>query len=291
MPAETARAGFNVSMKIAFRTHDLGVRGLDGAIETCKRHSIGAVQLVAYKFLDDVAYAPGGIDREKAQRIGKAFSEAGISVPLIGAYFNPVHSDKDKVARCKAVFKEYLALSKELGCDTVGSETGSFNDDKWTYNPLNRTEQALQTVISTFRELAAYAKSVGAYVGIEGAAGHVVYDVPTLKRAVDGIGADNMRIIFDIYNFLDASNYNDYLDILGEGLKTFPRIHVFHIKDCVFEGGKLRQVAPGKGMFDFEKILRAIKNYDGDAVLVLEGTTGEDIATSSAYISRVWGGV
>ena len=276
-------------MKIAFRTHDLGVKGLEGAVEKCKECGISAVQLVAYKFLDDVKYAPGGIDREKAGQIGKAFRDAGISIPLIGAYFNPVHSDREKVARCKQVFKEYLLYAKELGSDIVGSETGSFNDDKWTYNPLNRTEEALQTVVKIFKELALYAKENGGYIGMEGAAGHVCWNVATLKRAVDAIGADNIKIIFDIYNYLDASNYADYLQILDEGLKTFAgKIHVFHIKDCVFEEGKLKQVAPGKGMFDFESILSRIKAYDKDAYLVLEGTTGDDIVPCTQFIKKVW---
>ena len=276
-------------MKIAFRTHDLGVKGLAEAVKKCNECGISAVQLVAYKFLDDVKYAPGGIDKAKAEQIGKAFKEGGISVPLIGAYFNPVHSDKDKVARCKQVFKEYLSVAKELGSDIVGSETGSFNDDKWTYNPLNRTEEALNTVIETFKELALYAKEQGAYIGMEGAAGHVCWNVATLKRAVDAINADNVRIIFDIYNYLDAGNYENYLEILDEGLKTFAgNIHVFHIKDCIFADGKLKQVAPGKGMFDFEKILSRIKAYDKNAYLVLEGTSGDDIVPCTQFIQQVW---
>ena len=279
-------------MKIAFRTHDLGVKGLDAAIEKVKSSGIDAVQLVAYKFMDEIKYAPDRLNAENTAYIGKALKDAGIKVGLIGAYFNPVHSDKAKVARCKEIFKEYLKYSANLGCDTVGSETGSFNDDKWTYNPLNRTEEALQTVISTFKELAEYAKSVGAFIGIEGAAGHVCWNVATLKRACDGINADNVRIIFDIYNYLDGSNYADYLEILDEGLKTFAgNIRIFHIKDCVFEEGKLKQVAPGKGMFDFEKLLGKIKAYDKDATLVLEGTTGEDILTSTAFIRKVGDGV
>ena len=276
-------------MQIAFRTHDLGVKGLDAAVEKLHNSGISAVQLVAYKFLDEIKYAPGGIDEQSAARIGETLKKEGITVGLIGAYFNPVHSDKDKVARCKEVFKEYLKYSHLLGCPVVGSETGSFNDDKWTYNPLNRTEEALATVISTFKELAAYAKSVNAFVGMEGAAGHVCYDVKTLKRAIDAIAADNIKVIFDIYNYLDATNYSRYLEIFDEGLQTFAgNIHVFHIKDCVFEDGKLKQVAPGKGMFDFKKILGKIKAYDKDAILVLEGTTGEDIVPCTEFIKKIW---
>ena len=276
-------------MQIAFRTHDLGVKGLDAAIGKMQTCGISAVQLVAYKFMDEIKYAPGQLNDTNTKAIGKALKDAGINIGLIGAYFNPVHSNKEKVANCKEVFKEYLKYSHNLGCNVVGSETGSFNDDKWTYNPLNRTEEALQTVIETFKELAAYAKSVGAFIGMEGAAGHVCYDVKTLKRAVDAINADNVKIIFDIYNYLDASNYKNYLDIFDEGLRTFAgNILVFHIKDCVFEDGKLKQVAPGKGMFDFNKILGKIKAYDKDAVLVLEGTTGDDIVQCTKFIKDKW---
>lgn len=276
-------------MQISFRTHDLGVKGLENAIKRAENCGISAVQLVAYKFLDEIKYAPGALDEKKARCIGNALKDAGIKVNLIGAYFNPVHSNKDKVSACKQIFKDYLKYSSLLGSNVVGSETGSFNDDKWTYNPLNRTEEALQTVISTFKELALYAGECGAYIGMEGAAGHVCYDVKTLKRAVDAINCKNVKIIFDIYNYLDPSNYSGYLDILDEGLKTFAgNILLFHIKDCVVEDGKLRQVAPGKGMFDFDKILGKIKAYDKDAVLVLEGTTGEDIIPCIKFIKDKW---
>lgn len=276
-------------MKIAFRTHDLGVRGLENAIEKARNCGICAVQLVAYKFLDEIKYEPRALNADNAKRLGDALKSAGIEVSLIGAYFNPVHSNGEKVAKCKQVFKDYIDYCKLLGCDTVGSETGSFNDDKWTYNPLNRTDEAQNTVIQTFKELAEYALERGAYIGMEGAAGHVLYDVKTLKRAIDGIDMPNVRVIFDIYNYLDASNYGSYLEILDEGLKTFEgKITVFHIKDCVFEDGKLKQVAPGKGMFDFDEIFKRIKAYDKDAVLVLEGTTGEDILPCIEFVNEKW---
>ncbi len=276
-------------MKIAFRTHDLGVKGLENAVEKAQNCGISAVQLVAYKFMDEIKYAPDALNAENARFIGETLRNSGISVGLIGAYFNPVHSDAAKVENGKAVFKDYLKYSRELGCPVVGSETGSYNDDKWTYNPLNRTEEALARVVATFKELCDYAKSVNAFVGMEGAAGHVCYDVKTLKRAIDLIGADNIKVIFDLYNYLDASNYSQYLEILREGLETFAgKILVFHIKDFTFEDGKVRQVPLGKGEFDFYKILGAIKAYDQNAILVLEGTTGDDIVPCIRFVSEVW---
>lgn len=276
-------------MKIAFRTHDLGVKGLAPAIEKCKTCGISAVQLVAYKFMDELKYRPGQLTEENSAALGAALKSAGIDVALIGAYFNPVHSDPEKVGNGVAVFKEYLSHCKRLGCDIVGSETGSYNDDKWTYNPKNRTEEALERVIATFRGLAEYAATLGVNVGMEGAAGHVCYDVKTLSRAIDAINMPNVQVIFDIYNYLDASNHEKYLEILDEGLKTFAgKIRVFHIKDYVFEEGKVKQVPPGTGLFDFDAILSRIKAYDKNAYLVLEGTTGENIVPCIKFIEDKW---
>lgn len=276
-------------MKIAFRTHDLGVKGAGAAVEKCNNCGITAVQLVAYKFIDEIPYKPDALTEKAAEELGRALKDGGITVGLIGAYFNPVHSNKEKVANCKAVFKDYLRYSKLLGCNIVGSETGSFNDDKWTYNPLNRTEEALQTVIETFTELADYAKECGAYIGMEGAAGHVCWNVATLKRAVDGVNRDNVKVVFDIYNYLDETNHSRYLEILDEGLKTFAgKIVVFHLKDYVMQDGKVKQVPPGQGLFDYPAILSRIKAYDKDAILVLEGTTGENIVPCAEYVKKVW---
>ena len=275
-------------MQIAFRTHDLGVKGVEAAIEKINSSNIDAVQLVAYKFIDEIPYKPGALNAENAKALGDALKANGTTVGLIGAYFNPVHSNKEKVASCKAVFKDYLKYSALLGCNVVGSETGSFNDDKWTYNPLNRTEEALQTVVETFTELADYAKSVGAYIGMEGAAGHVCYKPSQLKRAIDGVNRDNVKVIFDLYNYLDESNYQDYMSILDEGLELFDDIVVFHMKDFIVADGKVKQVVPGKGLFDYPAILKRIKAYDKDAVLVLEGTTGDDIVPCSEFIRKIW---
>lgn len=275
-------------MELFIRAHDLGVKGEENIAKRLSELGISGVQLVAYKCLDDVSYTPGSITKERCEAFHSTFSRARLSVPLIGAYFNPVHPNEEKIANGKAVFKDYLAHCHELGCEVVGSETGSYNGDKWTYNPLNRTEEALSRVIATFSELADYAKSQNAFIGMEGAFGHVCWNVKTLDRAVRTIGRDNIRIIFDLYNYLDGSNVNEMYDILHEGLETFgTNIQVFHIKDCVIaDDGSLKQVGVGKGIFDYSRIIPEIRRVCPDARLVFEGTTGDDIPAAVAHIKQ-----
>ena len=266
-------------MKLNIRAHDLGVRGEENILARLDELGLSGVQLVAYKCLDDVEYDEGSMTKERAQLLHSAFEKAGRKVPLIGAYFNPVHPDKAKAEKGKAIFKEYLTLAKDLGCDIVGSETGSYNGDPWIYHPLNRTEEAVSRVTETFTELCDHALDCGVNVGMEGAFGHVCFDVKTLYRAAKNTGRDNIRFIFDLYNYLDGSNVDKMYDILDEGLQTFgDRICVFHIKDCTVNAdGSLKQCGVGKGIFDYYRILSEIKKVCPDAELVFEGTTGEDI--------------
>lgn len=275
-------------MKLFIRAHDLGVKGEENIAARLGELGLSGVQLVAYKCLDGISYTPGAITAERAEAFRRTFEAAGLSVPLIGAYFNPVHPDEAKIRNGVAVFHDYLKHARALGCDIVGSETGSYNGDKWTYHPQNRTEEALERVISTFSELCDYAKDCGTYVGMEGAFGHVCCDVGRLDRAVKSIGRSNIKIIFDLYNYLDGSNVGRMYDILAEGLETFgDRICVFHIKDCVVESdGSLKQCGVGKGIFDYSRILSEIKKVCPDANLVFEGTVGEDIPGAVAHIKE-----
>lgn len=278
-------------MKLFIRAHDLGVKGEENIAARLEELGLCGVQLVAYKCLEDVAYTPGSMTSERAEKFRRCFESKGFTVPLIGAYFNPVHPNEEKITNGIAVFKDYLKHAGELGGSIVGSETGSFNGDKWTYHPQNRTEEALERVIKTFSGLCDFAKKQGVFVGMEGAFGHVCYDVKTLNRAVTAIGKDNIRIIFDLYNYLDKSNVNEMYDILDEGLETFgKRICVFHVKDCkIAEDGTLKQCGVGQGIFDYERILDKIARVCPDANLVFEGTTGDDIPLAVKTLRNIIG--
>ena len=277
-------------MKICIRAHDLSGKGTENILSEISRLGIDGVQMVCYKAYDDIAYAPGAITADKAAAIGKAFADAGKCIPLVGAYFNPVHSDRAKAGRCFEVFHDYLKYTDAMGCGVVGSETGSYNDDKWTYHPQNRTEEAIQAVAATFSQLCDLGADYGAVVAMEGAAGHVCWDVAALDRAQKIMNRKNTRVIFDLYNYLEKANQGQYMHILDQGLDTFgDRILLFHMKDCCFDNEKGPvQVPYGTGQMDQETILRKIKSHNPNAILTLEGTVGSDIPFAVKTIKEIW---
>ena len=145
-------------------------------------------------------------------------------------------------------------------------------------------------MVATFSELCDIGADYGAVVAMEGAAGHVCWDVDTLERAQKMMNRPNTRVIFDLYNYLDESNQADYIKILEKGLDTFgDRILLFHMKDCEFvNGDKPKQVPFGTGQMDLEAVLARIKAHDRNAVLTLEGTTGEHIQNAVTTINTIW---
>ena len=108
-----------MAMKLCIRAHDLGVKGTQAILDRLDSVGLDGVQMVCYKAYEDIPYLPGGITREKAEAIGQAFAQRGKIIPLIGAYFNPVHSNREKAARCEAIFAEYLQVCRSMGCTFV----------------------------------------------------------------------------------------------------------------------------------------------------------------------------
>ncbi|MDR3021397.1 MAG: sugar phosphate isomerase/epimerase [Clostridiales bacterium] len=275
-------------MVLSARSQDLGVANLDDFAKTLTDYGYNGVQLVPHKTFSDVACFP---THRQAQSISAQLQNFNVQVVLVGAYFNPVHPNKEKVKFGKANFLEYIKLARDLGGDTVGSETGSYNGDKWTYNPLNRTPEALKCVVDTFVELCKSAAQYGVNVGIEGAAGHCLYNLETLKkgyqRIVNRLEKQNLFIIFDLFNMLDSDNAKYHMTIAQCALELFEgKICCFHIKDCTFKNGEVRQVRPGAGELNLKAYLKMIKEYDKDAKLVLEGVTGSDIVPALDFVKN-----
>ena len=275
-------------MKLMIRAHDLGVKGEDNIVEKLNELDLDGVQLVAYKSIDGVAYAEGELDTHRASEIGDAIRSCGKEVALVGAYFNPVHPNRDKAQRGVRIFVEYLSLAGKLGSIAVGSETGSYMGDPWGYHPDNSKPEARELVADTFRYLADVASEYDAFVGIEGAYNHVCSTPDVLYEVIRSINRDNIKVIFDLYNYLSDTNYESAYEILQRGLELFgSRILLYHVKDFNILDGKLTQCGVGRGVLDYKRILGEIYAENPDAVLVLEGTVGEDIPYAVKHLRSI----
>lgn len=272
-------------MKIGIRGHDLGKGSINTIIDVLKEYNFEAIQLVCYKLLDNITYEENSINLKKALEIGNKLKENNIDVPLIGSYFNPVHSNKEKVQKSINIFKNYIDYASILGSKNVGSETGSKNDDKWTYHPYNQIPETVNETIRIFKELAIYAKNKNINIALEGAYGHVANTPDMLNYIVKEINEPNIKIIVDIYNYLNIDNYTYQIEILKRSIELFKdEIIVFHLKDFYIDNNKMYRCQLGQGLMNYPEILRIIKEEVPNAYLIFEGVQGNEILPSLKYI-------
>lgn len=279
-------------MKISVRVHDLGKSNARDLAKRTKEIGFDGVQLVLYKAIEGFDSKAHSINKAALEDCAKAFKDEGIDVSMLGAYFNPVHSNKELVKDNIERFKEYIDYTSLFDSKYVGSETGSFNDDKWTYNPLNRTEEALNEDIKIFGELATYAKEHNANIALEGAYGHCMYEPHQLNRLVSAIDNGSVKVTVDIFNYLDVSKYDQETQhyMLDESIKYFKdKIVIYHLKDFIYdsEANKLKQVGLGEGLMDLEYIISTAKRETPNAYLIFEGCPKDKMESSLKYIKSI----
>lgn len=260
-------------MQIGIRAQDLGGNNLEEIIKNANFYGIKCLQLPLSKIIKKEQ-----ITNENIFKISQILKENKIKTSLLSAYFNPVHSDKTIVSEGIEYFEKMIKNVKKFNCDFVGSETGSYNDNKWTYNEKNHTKEAFSQVVKIFSKLAEVAEKNDVCIAIEMAYEHVIYSPKIMADLIKQINKENIRVIVDPYNLVDKSNKFEYLSLLEESFKLFgDKICLIHCKDMIIENEKKIQVGIGKGIFDYKEIKKILIKYKYKGDLILEGESTTNI--------------
>lgn len=275
-------------MKILIRPHDIGKGSPEWLGKTAHEWGFDGVQLAIAKAVEGQNGNPGTLTPEVIAHIRHGFNDNGVEIPLLGAYFNPVHSNKDKVKLGAEKYADHLIHAAEFGAQFVASETGSYNDDKWTYNPKNQTEEAFKEVLSVFQPMPEVAKKAGVNMVLEGAWHHCMYCPEQMNRLVHEIDNGSVRVLVDVLNYLYIGNYEERARIFEQCLKLFQgKIIAFHMKDFHVDGDKLVEVPLGTGLMGWKDFLPVIKQEVPDACLVFEGVP--DVPNSLRFVRDIVG--
>ena len=288
--ASCEKSLYNGGMKILIRPHDIGKGTADWLGQNAHEWGFDGVQLAIAKAVEGQSGNPGTLTPEVIKEIRDGFNSHSVEIPLLGAYFNPVHSNKEKVKAGAEKYADHLKHAKEFGAKFVASETGSYNDDKWTYNPKNQTEEAFEEVKSIFAPMPKIAEENGVCMALEGAWGHCMYCPEQLKRLADEIdpGQKNFRFIVDIYNYLYIGNHEKRAEIFEKCLELFNgKICGFHLKDYVVNGEELEIAPLGQGIMGWKDFLPQIMQKAPDAYLIFEGV--KNVPESLKFVRSIVG--
>ena len=266
-------------IKIGIRAHDIGKMNPIDLSQHVKDYGFQGVQLVFKKAINHE------VDFNQLSEIKKAFSD---QIMMLGAYFNPVHPDREQVKSGVHNFKKHLDIANELHADFVGSETGSLMGSPWGYVKENHEQKTLDEVVEIFKDLTKHAENKNAYIAIEGAYAHVAYSPEKIKYIVDQINSPHLKVTIDLFNFLHIGNYEQRNKIFKQSIELLKDdIVIFHLKDFIINDQKLVQVGLGQGLMDYPYLIKEIKKHFSNVYLIFEGVIGDDIKTSYEYINHL----
>ncbi len=272
---------------IGMRAHDLEYDDIQVLSEKLKEYDMKRIQLALMKSVKDVQQAGGVYDENIANKIKTALDKNGVKVTVLGCYINPVCPDTELRKKEMEKFRENIKYARAIGADMIGTETGSVSPDG-LFHLYNHSEENYQDFLSVMKELVAYAHELGVTVGVEAVTIFTIHSPETMKRFLDDIGFDNVKVIFDPMNYLDISNYKNQREIYEKAFRLYgDRIGVIHCKDFVVEGDALKYVLPTYGGLDYDYLSELANEYCPDAPWLLEEVKEKDVAEISGKIQKI----
>ena len=284
------------SLNIGIRAHDLGrFHSAAGLAASVRAAGLDSIQLVAWKCFESASRRPDVWTADLVEDIRLNLVDAGIGIPLVGAYFNWFSRDELRPAESggtgRRIFLQSLAAARSMGASHVGTELEGYMALPLWSSRRNRSSEAMEHAVLVAKELQAAAREADAWIAVEGVWWHVLHSPERVRELKDRSGADRLRFILDPVNFLNARNWRKQREMIDRAMDHYgDDLMLIHCRDFRPTRFGLIPVPPGKGRFDYPYLAGRLNETGRDGIpMILEGVTGRDIASSAAYLRSLGG--
>lgn len=265
-------------MKKGIRGHDIRAEGMEKISLSAEEHGIEYLQLVLEKSID--GFKIGDFTDEYALDIKNQLRNTKIAI--LGSYINPSNPNDVELNIDIEKFKEKIKYASVLKPIAVGTETGIYKEGE------TNSEEAYKRVFETMKEIVAYAEEFGVSIGIEGVHCFVVNTPIKMKRIIDDLNSDNVKVIFDPVNYLNINNYQNQDEMINDIFSLLSnKICVLHAKDFVVENGEFKMVKPTEGMLNYELIFKKMKEYNLDIPIICEEINEEEAKVAFEKLEKL----
>lgn len=266
-------------MKKGIRGHDIRAEGLSNISLSAKKHDIDYLQLVLERSID--GFKTGDFTNEYALDMKNQLKDTQIAI--LGSYINPSNPDDAELKIDIEKFKEKIKYAKVLEPIAVGTETGIYKEGE------TDSEEAYNRVFQTIKEIVSEAEEYGVNVGIEGVHFFVINTPQKMKRLVDDLNSDNVKVIFDPVNYLNVDNYQNQDEMINDMFTLLSdKICVLHAKDFVVENGEFKMAKPAEGMLNYRLIFEKMKEYNLKIPVICEEINEDEACVAFENLERIW---
>ena len=169
-------------------------------------------------------------------------------------------------------FKKTLQIANFLNAKMVIFHSGY---EKWKYN--HKIDLWLEKSLYTWEEIIRYAQQMNLKIAIE----NIFEETPdNLKQLMEVLDSETIGLCFDTghFNIFSKVSLSQWLDSVDS------YIYEFHIHDN--NGLADQHLAPGKGNFDFDTLIRKLNNKYKHCIITVEAHEIGDAKESFAYLKK-----
>ncbi|GEM00903.1 Sugar phosphate isomerase/epimerase [Halolactibacillus halophilus] len=219
--------------------------------------------------------------------------EHDILLSEVGAWSNPISSDRETRKKAIDYIKQQLAFSDEMGVRTCVNIAGSLGSEWDGPHHEHYTQKTFELIARTIQDIIDDVKPTQTTYSLEMMPYTPPSDVWDYKQLVDMIDRKAFKIHFDPVNMINSPKcyyqngtvISNFIEELGDSI-----INV-HLKDILLTSDltiNLKEVLPGRGQLDYPVLLKKLDTLDPDLPVIIEHLPDElsyDLA--SQYIRKV----
>jgi len=278
-------------MRIGIKSCDFGKHTTDELARIISGKGFDSIQLSLPDSISDIDVGPGKLSPGMANHIRKTFSSYGIRIAALECYINPIVSDEVERKRQIGMFKEHIRYTRDFGCSTISTATGSLNAD-FSFNEKNYSEETFQALLCSMNEMVEEAEKFGVMICIEGDKAYCVHSAQRIRRLLDEIDSNNLQVLYDPVDLLTMDTYKDQDNVIKESFDLFgDRIAIFHAKDYMIENNCVKSVQPGNGRLNYELLFKLLKSRKPYIDIIMEHIDPEIVDKGISYIKGIYDSV
>lgn len=222
-----------------------------------------------------------------------ALKKYDVQIFDIMTWSNPLHPDRETRAKYKKYLIESLETGERIGALMATSITGSCNPDFYNgIHPGNWTKEHWDDTVRYYRELLRDTAGMKIPLGME-ATVQTNLDGPEahVRLKQDLNGDPRLKVCLDPTNMVALDNYYHTTELLAECFERLGEdIIGCHAKDPLILPDRMlcyvTEVAPGKGVLDYESYLVHLSRMKWPRTLLIEHLPDEEYPGAKAFVEK-----
>lgn len=276
-------------LSFGMRCHDICPKmPMEELFQEVRANQIDQIQLAFGKSISDYDFSVGHYSPGFGRYIASLLEKNQIHVAVLGCYINPIHPIESRRQAEVAKFIEHLKYAKIIGADMVGTETGRLDPDM-KVTPETFTETAYQRLLKSMREIVSAAEKLGVTVGVEGVFDHTLYSPAMMKRFLEDIDSPNVEVILDSVNLIHPDEVERQEEVIDKAFAYYgDMITMLHMKDFVFDGSSQIFRHVGEGLFQYEPLMKHLKEKKPHITMLLENSNKERYHSDVEFLKEIY---